>query len=57
MHHDDTNASRTSAQRDFAPPKTARFPALLFGCLGASGVEVLLAFGPPLGLSPAQLLE
>ena len=24
---------------------------------GASGVEVLLAFGPPLGLSPAQLWE
>lgn len=24
---------------------------------GASGVEVLFAFGPPLGLSPAQLWE
>ena len=44
-------------RRDFAPPETTRFPVLLFGVLGASGVEVLLAFGPPLGPSPAQRLE
>ena len=55
--HDDTNASCTSSRRDFAPPETTRFPALLCGCWGASGVEVLLAFGPPLGPSLAQRLQ
>lgn len=49
MRYSNTGASCTSATWDLVLPKIIRFLALFFECLGALGIEMLLAFGATIG--------